>query len=116
MERSRSCAGARAPKPGRPAVRSADMAPRSVSVFVIVLRSSGRMLRGLLPSRGWALAALWLAVSPLAPRSSLLAQSTAQRASLDAFRDSLAAVADSGPLALLERGMIDVARVQRDST
>ncbi|HSN16166.1 MAG TPA: GWxTD domain-containing protein, partial [Anaeromyxobacteraceae bacterium] len=61
--------------------------------------------------RGLALVAL-LAAGAGAP---LAAQSEAERASLDAFRDSLAAVTDSTALAGLERGTIDVARVQRDS-
>ena len=91
------------------------MPGKSVSKTVIVLRPACRLLRGLLPSRGWALAALCLTFSLLAPHSSLQAQAPAQRDSIDAFRDSLDAVTDSFALATLERDMISVARVERDS-
>ena len=56
-----------------------------------------------------------LTLALLAPRSSLLAQSEADRLALDAFQDSLAQITDSAPLAKMETQMIAVARVQRDS-
>src|SRR6478736_7363854 len=45
----------------------------------------------------------------------LSAQSPEDRTALDRFQDSLSAVADSAPLAQMEKQMIEVARVERDS-
>ena len=78
------------------------------------------MLRGSLPSKGWALAALCLLSSPLVSSrllpSQLWAQSPAQRDSLDRLQDSLNQVQDSVALSQLERDLIAQARVRRNET
>jgi len=74
------------------------------------------VLRGSFPGRGWTLAALCLALSLLTPHSSLLAQSPAQRDSLDQLKDSLDQVTDSVGLSQLERDLIAQARVRRNET
>src|SRR6478609_4716578 len=85
----------RSPPPRRPGSAAGD--PRDVSCSV-------NRLFG-----------VFLVCACLAPSARLSAQSAEDRLALDAFQDSLSHVADSVPLALLEKQMIAVARVQRDS-
>ena len=73
------------------------------------------LVRWLFPVRGRAIAAL-LCLGLLAPRSSLCAQSPAQRDSLDQLKDSLDQVSDSVALSQLERDLIAQARVRRTET
>ena len=57
----------------------------------------------------------FLLVLATVPRRALVAQSTAQRAEIAAFRDSLNGVRDSVALKSLEKRLIKVAKTQRDS-
>jgi GWxTD domain-containing protein len=66
-----------------------------------------------LPS-SWPVRGCWIMLAMLIPAAPVRAQSPADRAALEKFRDSLATVGDSFRLAALEQRLIVVAKADRD--
>ena len=79
---------------------------------IVRLKSPGCLFH----PRCWNIAGtLLLALLPTIPRS-LHAQSPADRMELERFRDSLAGTSDSTGLLVLEKRMIDSAKVERGNS